>query len=213
MTPTRDPSAAAAAFDLTRTTIGYYDHNAAMFAQRTLGHDVSRNHAALLDAIEGDPPFRILDFGCGSGRDLAYFRAQGHLAVGLEGAHALAALARQHSGAEVLVQNFLALELEVEFFDGIFANAAMFHVPRQSLARVLGELWAALKPSGVLFCSNPRGHNEEGLSGGRYGCYYDLQSWRNHLTAAGFAEIGHYYRPEGLPRHRQPWLATVWRKI
>jgi hypothetical protein len=63
-----------------------------------------------------------------------------------------------------------------------------------------------------LFSSNPRGANEEGWNGQRYGCYYDLQRWREFVAAAGFVEVTHYYRPPGVPREQQPWLASVWRK-
>ena len=64
----------------------------------------------------------------------------------------------------------------------------------------------------MLFCSNPRGDNQEGWVGGRYGCFWDLETWRTLVTNAGFVELRHYYRPPGRPRHEQPWLATVWRK-
>ena len=84
-------------------------------------------------------------------------------------------------------------------------------VPAQELPRVLGELHAAIKPGGVLFSSNPHGANEEVCEGGRFGAYHDLQSWRRYLTAARFTELHHYYRPDGLPRPQQPWLATAWR--
>ena len=77
---------------------------------------------------------------------------------------------------------------------------------------MLGELRAALKPGGVLFCSNPHGKNEEGWNRGRYGAFLDLETWRGHVVAAGYAELEHYYRPPGKPREEQPWLATVWRK-
>jgi hypothetical protein len=97
-------------------------------------------------------------------------------------------------------------------FHGVFANASLFHVPSKELPRVLGELNAALRAGGVLFCSNPRGNNEEGLSDGRYCCFFNLETWRAYVTAAGFSDIRHYYRPPGLPRDEQPWLATVWRK-
>jgi len=138
--------------------------------------------------------------------------ALGHVAVGLEGAPSFAAMARAHSGCDVLEQDFLRLDLPAARFDGVFANAALFHVPSQELARVLQELRAALKPRGVLFSSNPHGHNEEGWNRGRYGVYHDLESWRRYMTQAGFAELGHYYRPPGLPREQQPWLASLWRK-
>ena len=116
------------------------------------------------------------------------------------------------SGCEVWQQDFLTLDLPSAAFDGIYANASLFHVPGQELPRVLGELAAALKPRGVLFSSNPRGNDEEGWSGERYGAFHCLESWRRYLTAAGFLEIDHYYRPVGLPREQQPWLASVWRK-
>ena len=82
----------------------------------------------------------------------------------------------------------------------------------QELPRVLLELRACLKPGGVLFSSNPHGHNEEGWSRGRYGAYLDLETWRRFLISAGFVALTHYYRPAGLPRERQPWLATIWRR-
>jgi hypothetical protein len=81
------------------------------------------------------------------------------------------------------------------------------------LPRVLRELHATLKPRGVLFSSNPHGHNEEGWNRGRYGAFYDLETWRRYLSAAGFDELTHYYRPAGRPRAQQPWLASVWRSI
>jgi hypothetical protein len=94
----------------------------------------------------------------------------------------------------------------------VFANASLFHVPRKALPDVLRALHATLKPRGVLFSSNPHGNDEEGFNGERYGCFYSLETWRACVGAAGFVEIEHYYRPPGLPREQQPWLATVWRR-
>ena len=197
---------------ISAVTIAHYDRSAEAFLDGTRDHDVSQNYAALLEAIEGDPPYSILDLGCGPGRDLRYFRSLGHDAVGLDGSKEFVAMARSYSECEVLHQDFLAMELPESRFDGVFANASLFHVPSQELPRVLLELSGTLRPRGVLFCSNPRGNNEEGLSGDRYSCFFDLDTWRNYISAAGFFEVRHYYRPPGLPRHKQPWLATVWRK-
>lgn len=197
---------------ITGRTTGHYDRNAEAFWQGTRDHDVSQNIAALLRHIEGPAPFALLDLGCGPGRDLATFTRMGHRAIGVEGAAALAAMARAHSGCEVWTQDLLALDLPHERFDGVFANAVLFHVPRQELPRLLRELHDTLKPGGVLFSSNPRGDNEEGWQGERYGAYHDLDAWRGYVSAAGFAELEHYYRPAGLPRTQQPWLATVWRR-
>jgi SAM-dependent methyltransferase len=195
-----------------RMTLRHYNEHAESFWRGTKDHDVTQNRAALLQHIRGAPPYRILDFGCGPGRDLKHFKDLGHEAVGLEGAEKFVEHARRHSGCEVWHQDFLALDLPPESFDGIFANASLFHVPSQELPRVLSELFASLKEGGVLFSSNPRGDNEEGWSGERYGVYYDWPRWRELVSAAGFEEIAHYYRPPGLPRAQQPWLASVWRK-
>jgi SAM-dependent methyltransferase len=197
--------------EISARTLEHYDRRADDFREGTRGHDVSQNIEALLRHIAGEPPFTILDFGCGPGRDLRTFAERGHVAIGLEGAGRFVAMARAE-GFEVWQQDFLALDLPGERFDGVFANAALFHVPAQELPRVLLALRASLRPGGVLFSSNPRGANEEGWNRGRYGAYHDLAAWRGWMTRAGFVELEHYYRPAGLPREQQPWLASVWRR-
>ncbi len=197
---------------IAQRTLAYYQRQAEAFWEGTRHHDVEQNIDALLRHIQARPPFVLLDFGCGPGRDLRTFAQRGHHPVGLEGAAALAEMARANSGCAVWQQDFLQLDLPDEHFDGVFANASLFHVPRQELPRILRQLHAALKPGGVLFSSNPRGDNSESISGERYGAYYDLDAWRAYLAVAGFTELEHYYRPAGLPREQQPWLASVWRR-
>ena len=192
-------------------TLEHYNQRAEDFWEGTRDHNVRQNIEALLQSIEGSKPFAILDLGCGPGRDLRVFADLGHVAIGLEGAARFAQMARAYSGCVVWQQDFLKLDLPRNHFDGVFANAALFHVPSQELPRVLLELHATLKPGGVMFTSNPHGHNEEGWNRGRYGAYHDLETWRRHMSAAGFVEIAHYYRPAGAPREQQPWLASVWR--
>lgn len=193
-------------------TLDDYQRNAEGFREGTRDHDVSQNIEALLRHLGPSGPFDILDFGCGPGRDLQTFRRLGHRPVGLDGTARFVEMARTDAGCEVWQQNFLALELPAERFDGVFANASLFHVPLQELPRVLGQLHATLRPGGVLFSSNPRGQNEEGWNGQRYGAWHDYARWRELLEAAGFQALEHYYRPAGLPREQQPWLASVWRK-
>jgi SAM-dependent methyltransferase len=198
---------------LANLTLAHYGRSAGKFWDGTKSHDVTQNYDAFLGAIEGSPPFALLDFGCGPGRDLRHFHSLGHRAVGLEGCAEFARMARSYSGCEVLEQNFLTLSLPAQTFDGIFANASLFHVPTRELPRVLGELRDALKPRGVLFSSNPRGEDEEGWRRDRYGCYHRLETWRRFVTQAGFVELTHYYRPSGRPCSEQPWLATLYRKV
>ena len=193
-------------------TLAHYDQNALAYWEGTRDHDVSQNIETLLKFIEAPPPFKLLDFGCGPGRDLMSFKALGHRATGLEGSREAAAIARANSGCEVLEQSFLELDLPASHFDGVFANAVLFHVPAQELPRVLGDLRATLKPGGVLLSSNPRGEGQEGWNGERYGSFHSWPEWRDKMQAAGFDALTHYYRPAGLPREQQPWLASAWRK-
>jgi len=193
-------------------TLAYYNQRAAAFREGTRDHDVRQNIDALLRHITGVPPFTILDFGCGPGRDLKVFAGLGHRAVGLDGAEHFVQMASIDSGCEVWRQDFLKLNLPVEHFNGVFANASLFHVPSRELPQTLRQLHATLKPGGVLFCSNPHGADIEGWNAGRYGSYHSLETWRRHMAATGFIELEHYYRPSGLPREQQPWLASVWRK-
>ena len=205
MTPDEIKHAAAA-------TLAHYQHQAQEFWEGTRHHDVSQNRSALLEHMSVPGPFTLLDFGCGPGRDLKAFKTLGHHVIGLEGATQLAAMARAHSGCEVWVQNFLDLDLPDGHFDGVFANAVLFHVPSQVLPHVLNALFATLKPGGALFSSNPRGDGQEGWNGDRYGAFHNLQAWQTYMSAAGFVELMHYYRPTGLPFEEQTWLAGVWRK-
>jgi SAM-dependent methyltransferase len=197
---------------ISRLTVDNYNQCAEDFWNVTRHHDTLGNILALLQAVEVEPPFTLLDFGCGPGRDLKVFSELGHRAVGLEGADRFVAMARAHSGCEVWQQDFLQLILPANVFDGIFANATLFHIPSKELPRVLGQLRATLKPGGVLFSSIPHGHNQEGWNRGRYRVYHSPDQWRRYVTAAGFVELAHYFRPDNRPRRQQPWFASVWRR-
>lgn len=210
MPAAQEPPPASA---VTEATLDHYNRRAQAFWEGTRDHDVRQNIDAFLRSLEGAPPLRLLDFGCGPGRDLRTLAAAGHIAIGLDGAARFVEMARGFSGCDVWLQDFTRLELPPAYFDGVYANASLFHVPTALLPRVLGELRRALKPRGVLFASNPHGSNQEGWSNGRYGAYHDPATWSDVVTRAGFERLEEYYRPAGLPRERQPWLATVWRRL
>lgn len=193
-------------------TLDHYRQHAERFRDGTWCHDVSQNIDALLRHITAQAPFRILDLGCGPGRDLLEFTRRGHHAVGVDGCAEFVVMAKEASGCEVWQQDFLDLQLPESTFDGVFANASLFHVPGRFMPDVLRRLFIAMKPGGVFCSSNPRGQNQEGWSGDRYGIWYDESRWREVVQRAGFVELDCYYRPQGLPREQQPWLVTVWRK-
>ena len=189
-------------------TLGHYDQNSTSFREGTLDHDVSQNYRSFLSRFPEKQELDILDFGCGPGRDLVYFKSLGHQPTGLDGSARFCEMARQHSECDVLHQKFLDLSLPHHAYDGVFANASLFHVPGRKLPKVLSQIYEALRPNGILFMSNPRGHGE-GWNGQRYGHYMELEVTEQFLVGAGFSLLDYYYRPEGMPLIQQPWLATV----
>ena len=197
---------------MVQETIRFYDDNAQAFWIGTRHHDVSQNREALVRHIQKQSPLRILDFGCGPGRDLKHFLDAGHHVIGLDASAQFCRLAREWSGCEVWQQDFLALDLPANHFDGVFANASLFHVPSRDIDGVLASLYRALQPEGVLLSSNPRGQNQESWQVDRFGVFYDLEEWRRRLLQAGFELLDHYFRPPGRPLHEQPWLVTAARR-
>ena len=189
-------------------TLGHYNGKSEQFWQGTKDHDVKQNINALLDSITSEPPHHILDFGCGPGRDLISFKALGHNVTGLDGCENFVSMAKNNSKCEVLHQNFLELSLPKNEYDGIFANASIFHIPSEELERVLKELHASLKKGGILFSSNPRGATE-GWTGDRWSNCMELKIYESYLKKAGFKILDHFYRPTDMPIAKRPWLAIV----
>jgi len=197
--------------EIESVTVEHYDTSAQSFWVGTKDHDVTQNYQAMLSQFLDDQTLDILDFGCGPGRDILYFKSLGHRPVGLDGSEEFCKMARDLTGCEVLHQAFLNLSLRKEAYDCVFANASLFHVPSQEYSRVLKELYNSLRPGGILFSSNPRG-DSEGWDGNRYGHYYQFAAAALFLEEAGFEILHHYYRPTGKPIEEQSWLAIVSRR-
>jgi len=197
--------------NIAQQTIAHYESHAQSYWEGTKDHDVSQNIAAFLGACQQNQQNKvldILDLGCGPGRDLHYFKTVGHRPVGLDGSATFCQMAFELTGCPMLWQNFLEMDLPTQAFDGIYANASLFHVPRLRLPEILDKLHRALRDGGILFTSNPRGDGEA-VQGLRYGNYMEMETSERFLTSANFEILHHYYRPQGLPRNQQPWLAIV----
>ncbi|MGN7998010.1 class I SAM-dependent methyltransferase [Sphingomonas sp. 22176] len=166
-----------------RSTLRYYDSSAADYAALTAKIDTSERVEQFLALLP--PMARILDAGCGAGRDLVQFRARGMTAVGLDLSPKLAEFARQHSGCEVVVGD-LADPPALGRFDGIWAMASLLHIDRPRIGVALDALRAMLHPGGVLFSSVKRGRGEVVDATGRWFTLYDEDLWSTQLAGAGF---------------------------
>jgi SAM-dependent methyltransferase len=193
-------------------TIAAYDRMADAYFEETRDRDLHADYDLFFRHLAGPMPFNLLDLGCGPGRDLRYFTSLGHQAIGIDGSMRFVNMARSYSGCRVLHQDLRKLRLPRAQFDGAFASASLFHIPPADLPKTLCAIHAALKPGGVLVCINPRGQDEQGWMDDRFCVYYRPSTWRKLMRAAGFVELARGYRPRGLPRARQEWLTTAWRK-
>lgn len=196
-------------------TIAEYQLTAESYRVGTWDHDVSQNREALIEAMS-KVSGKILDLGCGPGRDLVAFQDMGHEVTGLDATPAFVEMAKQAAGCPVWEQSFLSLDLPSNNFDGIFANASLIHVPSADMLLVLQHLYDALCDRGVLVMSMVRG-NQEGFSerptGYRYVSGWEYETLTPKLLEAKFQILRHYYRPTGVAIADQSWLVLVAKKV
>ena len=196
-------------------TIAEYQLTAEDYRIGTWHHDVSQNRNALIAAMNKSDG-KILDLGCGSGRDLVAFQEMGYQVTGLDATPAFVEMASQIAGCEVWQQSFLSLDLPGKTFDGIFANASLIHVPKVEMLRVLKNLHYALCDHGILVMSMVRGNHEgfaERPTGYRYVTGWEYETLAPKLLEAQFQILRHYYRPTGVALENQSWLVFVAQKI
>lgn len=145
-------------------TNDFYDKNASEFFEGTVTADMSKNYAPFLERLQLGA--KILDAGCGSGRDSLAFKRLGYQVTAIDGSEALCKLASKHIGQEVKKVRFQEMK-DVNEFDGIWACATLLHVPSHELKEVLCKLKRALKQGGILYASFKYG-DFEGERNGRY---------------------------------------------
>jgi SAM-dependent methyltransferase len=147
------------------TSIGWYEANAEDFFARSIGVALLPQMAAFTALLPLGG--RVLDAGCGSGRDAKALKEMGFQVTATEASAKLAALAATHSGVDVGVMTFDQMMWR-EAFDGIWACASLLHVPRNALPATLRRLRAALAPGGVWFMSFKYGRQEREANGRRF---------------------------------------------
>ena len=161
--------------DPTRT---YYLENAQEFYDGTVNLDMGYQYKSFLKMIPKGG--KILDAGCGSGRDSLYFKKQGYIVVAFDYSEALVKLASDLIGSPVLHLSFNDVDF-VEEFDGVWACASLLHVPKSDMNTVIDKLALALKPIGILYASFKYGNNEE-MRKDRYFSDYTESEFENLVT-------------------------------
>jgi 2-polyprenyl-3-methyl-5-hydroxy-6-metoxy-1,4-benzoquinol methylase len=167
-------------------TIDYYNANADMYFQRT----VHLNNAATLDILIPCMPLkaRILDAGCGSGRDAKMLIERGFDVTALDASCALASLASAYIHRPVHAMAFSEMAFD-GVFDGVLANASLLHLDRNAFIDALHRLWRSLKFGGAMVATFKSGATEIQDQTGRYFAYWSEEELIALFTHVGFSKV------------------------
>ena len=187
-------------------TISYYEEHAVEFCRSTLEADMTYCRDRFLKYL--NPGSRILDAGCGSGRDSKAIVELGHYVTAMDASPKICAEAEKVLGQKVLCQSFEELDME-NTFDGIWACASLLHVYRERIPDVLYRLKRALKEGGVLYASFKYGDGEV-IKRGRYFSNYNERTLKELMQDAGF-EILELFVTEDVRRDRsgEKWVNVI----
>lgn len=198
-------------YSLAHHTLNFYNTNAELYAEWTRGIDLAHLYQPFLTNIPRNG--KILDVGCGAGRDLKRFVEEGFEAVGIDPSEKLAVMASEFSGCKVLVSGVQDISFNQEF-DGAWACASLIHLPRLQLPSALDKIFLALRPRGILFMSMQIGSGDEVLEDGRFVARYTLEELSHAIERAYFEIVNMWTTPDSLPeRLSVTWVNVIARKL
>ena len=192
-------------------TIEYYNQNADMFAQGTRLVDVTIVQERFRKMLPVGS--RILDFGCGSGRDTKYFLEKGYQVAATDGSAELCRLAGSFTGIKVKEMLFQELD-EIGVYDGIWACSSILHLPKQELLPVIRKMCDALKDNGVIYTSFKYG-DFEGERNGRYFTDFTEDTFDKFIKVIQELTIEEEWITSDVRpgRGEEKWLNLILRKI
>ena len=159
-------------------TLDYYNQNADAFSESTLEVDFKSTQEKFLSHLKDGA--KILDFGCGSGRDTKYFLSKGFKVEATDGSEELCKIASNNTG--ITVRHLLFNELdEFNKYDGIWACSSILHLDKTELKPVLYKMLRAIKAQGVIYTSFKLGEFE-GERNGRYFTDFTLESFKSFIV-------------------------------
>jgi len=189
-------------------SIEYYNQNAADYFDQTVEIDMQEYWDRFTELIpEGGS---ILDLGCGSGRDSAYFISQGFDVTAMDASEEMCALASIHIGQDVLNLSFEEMDFD-EVFDGIWACASLLHVPSDQIDNIITKVVKSLKKNGVLFMSFHYG-DFEGKRNGRYYTDYRTKNLKDLISRNDEMELIDIQKCDDIRTGNEAWLHAFVRR-
>lgn len=191
-------------------SIEYYNKNAEEFYNGTVQADMSATCDKFLKYVT--PGGKILDAGCGSGRDSLYFLKRGFDVVSFDASEQMVRLSSELTGRQTLLMKFEDVEFKDEF-DGIWACASLLHVPKAEIQYVMEKLMQGLKKKGIFFGSFKYGEGEE-IRGERLFSFYNENSLRELITEIGPLEVIEVWVTQDVRpgREGERWISCLCRK-
>ncbi len=195
----------------TNTTINYYDYNADEFYNNTINVEFASMQKKFLSKLKSGS--YILDFGCGSGRDIKYFLEQGCMVDAIDGSRELCRLASEYTGMEVKHMLFQELS-EFNKYNGIWACSSILHLSVDEIDSVVRNMANALTANGIIYTSFKYG-DFNGVRNGRYFTDMTEELFAKFLERIEELQIEEQWiildaRPE---REKEKWLNLILRKI
>lgn len=192
-------------------TISYYNEHAEEFCNDTVDVDFHGTEDHFLSLL---PRYaRILDFGCGSGRDIVYFRKKGYRAEGVDGSDEICHYASKYTGTQIRKMLFSDLN-DVQSFDGIWAAASILHVSQKNMPKVLYKMADALVEGGFIYASFKYGENEE-YREGRF--YNDMteRKFRKVLATVPTLQLKEVWISSDVKKGHEDdrWLNVIMQKL
>ena len=189
----------------------YYDKHANDFAARTIDADMSHLYRKFEKHLHKHD--KILDLGCGSGRDSLYFKNQGYHVTVLDFSKNLAKIASQTLGQPVLVQDMRELDY-TDHFNAIWACASLLHISKHEIHHVFQCCKVALKEQGILLASFKLG-DKEIVTRGRLFAFYNQKTLTSLInTVGGFNILDMFITPDArTDRKREDWLVAIIQKV
>ena len=190
-------------------TKDYYDNNAQEFVNSTFMVDMQSLYQPFLNLL---PDFgRILDLGCGSGRDALAFKNMGYQIEAMDYSAELVKQASDLTGIEVRLQSFYDLD-EINTYDGIWACASLLHCERHRLVDVLQRMIQSLKANGVIYMSFKYGDQDREKDGREFTDLNEQQAGEllNHFSQVSLAK--QWISIDKRPDRTEQWLNLLWTK-
>ena len=191
-------------------TIDYYNKHAEEFTASTFEVDMESLYQPFLaELLEGA---RILDVGCGSGRDTLAFKNKGYQVDAIDYSEELVKKASRLTGIPIKLKSFYEVD-DYEAYDGIWACASLLHCERNHLKEVIGKLVSALKPNGVLYMSFKYGNGDREKDGRQFTDLDEVQAKALLEQFDNVQQIQQWITVDKRPDRQEKWLNLLLRKL